>query len=202
MLATLYLERDPLRLADVPQGLVSWAQDAGGFCLVLLLVMMLWARTRWRAACRSGCGRRPIPGTRGSPARSLFLLCLTGAALGYAVVGLLRLPDLIASWSADAPVPGEAPKGTTFWVRYSDWALTFAACCALVAACLPFFAGFLSLRWRRIWGIARLSFKEAVRRKILYVFAAMLLVFLFLTGSCRPSARTSCKTTSPSSSGR
>ena len=36
--------------------------------------------------------------------------------------------------------------------------------CALAAFLLPFAIDFVHLRWRRIWALARLSFKEAIRR--------------------------------------
>jgi hypothetical protein len=58
--------------------------------------------------------------------------------------------------------------------------LTTAGAFALVAVLLPFFLGVLKLRPRRIYAIAKISFKEAVRRRVLYVlFAALVLVCLF-----------------------
>jgi ABC-type transport system involved in multi-copper enzyme maturation permease subunit len=45
---------------------------------------------------------------------------------------------------------------------------------------LPFVADAFRLRGRRIWALARLSFKEALRRRILWVFFAVMVgVFLF-----------------------
>src|SRR5262249_34499433 len=44
---------------------------------------------------------------------------------------------------------------------------------------LPFLRSLASLRARRIFAIAKLSFKEALRSKLLYAFSALLLVFLF-----------------------
>ena len=35
------------------------------------------------------------------------------------------------------------------------------------------------INWRRIWAIARLSWKEAIRGRVVWVFGAMALVFLF-----------------------
>jgi hypothetical protein len=184
MFATLYLERDPLKLADMPGGMVSWVQDAGGFCLVLLLAMMIWARARWPGGLSAWLWGAPDAESSRRWASSLFQFSLIGAVLGYAGAGVLRLLDLMASPST--PEGAEVGKLATStppvsdWVRASGWALTFAAACALVAVLLPFLVSLLSLRWRRIWGIARLSFKEAVRRKVLYVFASFLLILLFL----------------------
>jgi ABC-type transport system involved in multi-copper enzyme maturation permease subunit len=50
---------------------------------------------------------------------------------------------------------------------------------AIALILLPFFVGLARLRIRRIWGIAKLSFKEAIRRRVLWAFTAFLLVFLF-----------------------
>src|SRR5207302_6488030 len=57
----------------------------------------------------------------------------------------------------------------------------FASACAVLAVALPLLADLFSLHWswRRIWALTRLSFKEAVRRKVLWVFAAFLLIVLF-----------------------
>ncbi|MBI1916552.1 MAG: ABC transporter permease [Planctomycetes bacterium] len=181
MFATLNLERDPLKLAEVPRELGSWVQDAGGFCLVLLLVMMIWARARWPGGLSNWLWGAPDPERPRSWAPALFKLCLVAAVVGYVVAGLMRLLDHILSESPDVPTAPSVAKGPTVLVRGSGWVLTFAAACALLAVCLPFFVSLLSLRWRRIWGIARLSFKEAVRRKVLWVFASVLLIFLFLS---------------------
>src|SRR5438067_8112132 len=100
MFATLNLERDPLKLADISHGLVSWVQDAGGFCLVLLLAMMIWARARWPGGLSAWLWGASSGGTARHWAAGLFKLSLAGAVLGYAGAGVLRLLDVIASPSA------------------------------------------------------------------------------------------------------
>jgi hypothetical protein len=54
-----------------------------------------------------------------------------------------------------------------------------AGACAVAAFLLPFLMDFGRLSWRRVWALARLSFKEAIRRRVLWVFSAMLLIILF-----------------------
>src|SRR5438876_5724294 len=117
MFATLYLERDPLRLADVPRGMVSWVQDAGGFSLALLLAMMIWARARWPGGLSNWLWGAPDPGRPRSWAPGLFKLCLQGAALGYTVAAVLSGPRLVAMWSAEEPQLPQAARGPAEAVR-------------------------------------------------------------------------------------
>src|SRR5207249_4778080 len=44
---------------------------------------------------------------------------------------------------------------------------------------LPFARNLAQLRVRRIFALAKLSFKEALRRRVLYAFAGIIVVFLF-----------------------
>ena len=55
---------------------------------------------------------------------------------------------------------------------------------------MPFVQNVFALRWRRIFALAGLSFKEALRRRVLWAFSALLLVFLFgswfISGRAKP----------------
>src|SRR5438445_9879146 len=117
MFATLYLERDPLRLADVPRGMVSWVQDAGGFSLALLLAMMIWARARWPGGLSNWLWGAPDPERPRSWAPGLFKLCLLGAGLGYLAAALLSAPRWIAMLSADEPQTAEVARSTVETAR-------------------------------------------------------------------------------------
>ncbi len=57
--------------------------------------------------------------------------------------------------------------------------MTVGGAGGIVAAGLPFVVNFPTLRFRRIWALTKLSFKEAIRSRVLYAFSALLLVFLF-----------------------
>jgi hypothetical protein len=186
MFATLNLERDPLKLADIPNGMLGWAQVVGSFALIGLVIWVLVRFFRHGAAAthlllRSAgaeAGERLRSVGWGLPPRwgALFRLLALGAVGGYLAALALYLVDRFLLPAPDA----SSGKGSFSLVPYANGVLTLAAVCALLTVCLPFFLNLLELRWRRIWGIARLSAKEAIRRKVLYVFAAMLLVFLFL----------------------
>src|SRR5437870_911280 len=58
---------------------------------------------------------------------------------------------------------------------------TAGGACALATALLPLLADALRLRWRRVWALAALTIKEVTRRRVLWVFALLGLVFLFFT---------------------
>ena len=153
----MVFDRDPTRLQDIPGGLIDWVQNAGGWAAVGVFVWLLVGYTRMRDVDRA-----PIPGWQ----RIAFLAGVSLSAIGYVLsLGFLGLAHL-------------QPTSQTFQVLLGV-GLIVGGAGALFAAGLPFFANFASLRFRRIWALTRLSFKEAVRRKTLYAFSAMLLVFLF-----------------------
>src|SRR5205807_3484692 len=98
----------------------------------------------------------------------------------YLILAVLKLPEIL---HALATVFGDEPQTAPGTTRPGTDALflTIGGAAALLAVTLPLLVDLLQLRlsWRRIWALARLSFKEAVRRKVLWAFSAILLVFLF-----------------------
>jgi ABC-type transport system involved in multi-copper enzyme maturation permease subunit len=116
----------------------------------------------------------------GGPNRSvvttaLFIGALVWAAFGYLVLLALYVPELIQAVRSDVLAEPTPP-----WRRLLQnlmWTLAGAA--AIFAVILPILADLTRVSLRRIWAIARLSFKEAVRRKVLWVFAILLLIVLF-----------------------
>ena len=165
MFAVLLLERDPLQLADIPTGLMRWIQAAGSVAGVFLFLWIIaWVSSK----------RRPAEGTR-SWMPGVFKLLLACGVLGYLGLLALRFPDLLAALSGD-----EFHNPAAWRVRAGNWAFTFGAGCFLVIVLLPFLANLPSLSGRRILAIARLSFKEAIRRKVLYLFCGLILALLVL----------------------
>jgi hypothetical protein len=171
MLATLTLERDPLRWQDLPGYAETWIQIAGGLsglALIIWLVLRLVLPKRQRQ-------------TAGRPVQNLlFWLAFAGAVAGYGpylVFKFLELLSIILKWlgvgSLEPP-----PFGSAEWHRNS---FNIGAACALLAVALPLLADLLAgrLSSRRIWALARLSFKEAIRSKVLWAFSSFLVVLLF-----------------------
>lgn len=157
MFAVLTLDRDPMRFQDVPGELLSWIQSAGGWAAFGVLVWLLVFYTRLRDVERA----RIVPWQR-----SVFLLGLLVSAVGYVAYAVLALTAQVV-------------KNPSALVKYDSVALTVGGAGALIAAGLPFVLNLPPLRWRRIWALTKLSFKEAIRKRVLYAFSALLLVFLF-----------------------
>jgi ABC-type transport system involved in multi-copper enzyme maturation permease subunit len=162
MFATLVIERDPLQWSDLPAMLTVWLQDAGGFAAVLLVIWLLYTLL----ARPSG----PPGGGLGGPGKKLFNLALLVGAVAYVIGGGLKILALQQQTEGAPPASYDTPANVL---------LAVAGGCALFAVLLPFLHDVSRLRARRIWALARLSFKEAVRRRILWVFSALLVVFLF-----------------------
>ncbi len=170
---SLVFERMPLHLGNLLDGLSVWAQNAGGvaaFAIVLVLIARVARRDPnelnfWSFGPRL---QSLLPILKG---------CIIASGVGYLV--------LIAVWSADRlGIPGltrmlPRPVGAPFYT-IGDGILTL---CGLLALSVVFTPIAVDLATRispgRIWAIARLSWKEAVRGRVIWVFGSMALVFLF-----------------------
>jgi ABC-type transport system involved in multi-copper enzyme maturation permease subunit len=164
--ATLITEREPFQWSDLPAGALTWVQDAGGFAAVALTIWLVAYWLRYPASATSGRHRPWQP--------KLFGIALAVALLGYAAalaIGLLG--------GSEPPLPSTAGKSSVLPQDLQSICLLVAGACALFALCLPFVLDLLQMRWRRVWALAKLSFKDAIRRRVLWVFSAMLLVFMF-----------------------
>jgi ABC-type transport system involved in multi-copper enzyme maturation permease subunit len=173
LLAILELEREPLRLADLGSYLKTWVQDAGGFAIVGLVLYLIFAM---RKADSVGSSDRTQ--ARTMPGVLLCFVLSLAAYVGAAVFSSLEPPPPAVEANAGQP-PKKVEAIHTTQGDYKNFCLTVGGALALAGIGLPFFKDLLRVRWRRIGAIAKLSFKEAVRRRILWVFLAFLLLFLF-----------------------
>src|SRR5947209_7939723 len=176
--AVLVVEREPLQWSDLPGMLTSWAQDAGGFAFAGLLIYISVALVR-RANAKEGSARWP----------TVLLVTVIFAAVSGAffLAGRsLNLVDWLNAGTDTRPRMGPSgqviklpPLPQTALGYWGDLLVTLGGVFALIGFGVPFFRDLLRLRYRRIWALAKLSFKEAVRRRVLWVFLAFLLIFLF-----------------------
>jgi len=158
MFAVLTFDKDPMRVQDVPAEFFSWIQSAGGWAAFGAFLWLLAGYTRLRAEDRARIAPWP---------KRIFLSSMVISALVYVIAGIAW----VTQW---LPKVSPAPAVITYYV-----CLTIGGISGLIAAGLPFVMGLFSLRFRRIWALAKLSFKEAIRNRVLYGFSAMLLVLLF-----------------------
>lgn len=163
----LVQERYQLQLADFWGLVQSWLQDAGGFAAVGLV---LWIAYRLSSSTSlESRGERRI-----SSFMILMAILTAGLYIAAGVVLGIELtrenPNLPPPVSVDRPVW----QGDTLSLL-----LTAAGLTAILGLLEPLVSDLFRLRWRRIWALASISFKEAVRRKVVWVFLVFLLVFLF-----------------------
>src|SRR5262249_51405908 len=109
----------------------------------------------------------------------LVFAVLSAILYGAAGVLLSMEPRSPVVEKVDPLAPKPPPPPPTWQAVWRDHALTAAGSMAIIAITMPFFVDLGRVRFRRVWALAKLSFKEAVRRKVLWVFMAFLLVFLF-----------------------
>jgi hypothetical protein len=170
MFAALFFDRDPLRFQDLAAGLGDWVRGVGGFAWFWIVLWLIFGYSTMRAA-----DLKRIPSWQ----IGVFRFGFFGATLAYAIYGISRLPELydyLAATGEPAATPLVASPGV---LRFRTICLTVGGGLSLVAVGLPFLVNLPSLRWRRVWALAKLSFKEAVRSRVLYFFLFLLLIFLF-----------------------
>src|SRR6516162_1582870 len=173
MFGTFFIERDPYRYSDMAGMLTSWTQNMGGIAAFALVVWaILWEFGLFRKATANAPGWMP----------TVFRLGLLVMVLAYIPAILVIGYDLwqaFTTWSGgDSPAASIQAKAESIR-RYRDMSLTAGGAIALIMISLPFLHNAVAWRGRRVWGLAKLSFKEAFRRRVLYAFSGLLLIFLF-----------------------
>jgi hypothetical protein len=173
LFASLATEREPLQWSQFPEVLTLWLQTAGGvaaFGIALVLITLYLSREShqlfvWQMPAQLRFFR---------PVLRLFVAI---SGLGYAVLLLAWLGKLTNLAGAGNFLPrGSASDPLT----YGDRILMLSGTLALLVAMAPFLIDvFTRIRLGRIWAIALLSWKEAVRGRVIWVFGFIALIFLF-----------------------
>ncbi len=162
------------------QGTGTFLGSAGAIGFIWFLLGPLGVLVYLVAARRGGPQMNlaaPGPGgTRGVVTRALFLAGALWALMGYTVLAVLYIPELLSSLNSEGGGTVRAVGGR---LLAQDIAWTVAGAAALFAVLVPILADLTLFSPRRIMALAGLSFKEAVRRKILWVFLSLLLLVLF-----------------------
>jgi ABC-type transport system involved in multi-copper enzyme maturation permease subunit len=177
--AILVLDRDPLQWSELPRLVADWIIVYGGLAFFCLIGYVIARFVQYMSA----------GGDRRADSR-LFALAVIGLLVSAACFGAGRGIQLV-DWLNAPPVdpvmqreefvrndkiPVEKPGPHDALI---NGLLVVGGAAALVGFLLPFLRDLLRLRGRRIGAIARLSFKEAVRRRVVWAPVVILLVFLF-----------------------
>lgn len=187
MFAVLEIENDPLSWYKFPSAVHEWLEAVGGFAILALVIWFIFrlvnpppsAQRKWGMSAASWL----LWSTVLAVVIGLLPVVLTIAWEKLGITDPAHPLPAKASWTRHLSLPFHSTvdpgatlgvqKDTLYFIYYlvSSWA---------IAACLvPFIMALARLRFRRIWGLARLSFKEAIRKRVLWAFSAILLVFLF-----------------------
>jgi hypothetical protein len=151
-----------------------WCQNAGAVAAVGVAIWVIACYLQRRPPFRLLLADAP-PSLVGSLSSVLALLA-TVAFAGFVTVAVIAVlgaysPSRVRLW-----LPHAGRGGT---LTYGDYIFSVSGVLALIVALAPMLVGITRLRWGRIWALARLSIKEAVRSRVVLVFAFMALVFLF-----------------------
>lgn len=171
----LILDREPLALQHLPGLVQVWLQDAGGFAAVGLLAYLVYALSSSSESSESSKLRMPLSTTMLLMA-VVSLICYAGfAALFIAGIGkdVYEQRSLALGAEATAYVP---PKLS---LRPQAILLAAGGFFALLGLGQPFVRDLFKLRFRRIYAIAKLSVKEAIRNRLFVVFLLFMAIFLF-----------------------
>jgi ABC-type transport system involved in multi-copper enzyme maturation permease subunit len=162
MFGSLTFERDPISFSDLPPAIMNWTEVVGALSMVGILLWLALGLPFLRRADRDRIPKWQV---------KAFAAAVALAAVLYAVSGFIYFVV-----KPPPPDPAGAMTRSRLWFNV---ALTAAGACALFAVLVPLLGNIPAMRLRRIWGLTRLTFKEAIRSRMLYGGAVLLVLLLF-----------------------
>lgn len=167
--ASLAIEREPPSWGDFPNQLVVWARDVGLIATIALVIYSISFLLE----------KRPSRGQKRTWTFWLVLLATCATFLCYGLFFVLLQQQGLIPEELVSEETGKTYKVFTT-SKEQNLSLAVGGFCALFAVILPMLVAVAGrLAWRRIWAIARLSIKESIRNRTVWVFGLMGLVFLF-----------------------
>lgn len=150
---------------------IDWLQDAGGFAMFGLAIWLLTSFLNPIYDVLPNGKKRNRLITKGMVLGGAIAagLYLVSAGLLYLASGELATATQIVFLG----VP------MTPFRKLLEIFLAAAGLAAIVGFGGPFVMDCFKMRWRRIYALAKLSFKEAVRRRVVWVFLFILILYLF-----------------------
>jgi ABC-type transport system involved in multi-copper enzyme maturation permease subunit len=174
LFAGLVLEREPLQWAQLIGAGLLWVQNAGSVAAFGLGIWLL-AQTLQRGQPMAGL-LSDAPRSVARPLSKVLTFVAWVSFLGFLSIGMISFisvysPAFKEKWM---PAAGRLPRLT-----YGDTILGLSGLLALLVVLTPLLLGLFRLQPRRIWALARLSIKEAIRSRVVLVFGFIALIFLF-----------------------
>src|SRR5229473_2793579 len=189
MFAVLEMEGDPLSWYKVPEAVHEWLEAVGGFAILGLVIWFIFRLVTPPPPSVRKTGLSPASWIIWSTVLAVVVaslpIVLTIIWDGLGLTDPSQPRPAKASWTRHLKLPftstspGSALPLLGLRRDYAYFLYYAASSWAIAAVMLPFLMGLTRLRFRRIWSLAKLSFKEAIRRRVLWAFSALLLVFLF-----------------------
>ena len=185
LLGILQLDRgNPNDFGNLAGLLQAWLQDAGGFAAVGLVVYLIYALTT--PTDKSESERLRVPVTNRMVLMAGFALICYALVLALLVMGKPELnlggrKVVLLQPAVPPPPPGTVmkPVPPAFHSQGLPILLMVGGLFALVGLGEPFVRDLFKMRWRRIWALSRVAFKEAVRFRVHLLFLLIMLPYLF-----------------------
>ncbi|HEY2787635.1 MAG TPA: ABC transporter permease [Fimbriiglobus sp.] len=175
LFAIFILDREPIAYKHLGGLVQAWLQDAGGFAALGLAVYILYAML-------AGSEASPSSRERMSVTKFMVLMGVLSLACYLVLFGMIILKkggdpnEVVVVHQTGYTYHYEPPKLQNFWRARM---LTLGGLFAILGIGQPFARDLLKLRFRRIWALSKLGFKEAVRNKLFWGFVLFLVPFLF-----------------------
>ncbi len=174
MFAALVLEREPMQWFNVATILAAYARDVGGLALCGLV---LFGLGYFGERVTGGAIGRPTS-YRFSKGYSFLTTCIWIAAIVGLATYSLGFSLMLSQPPEDLNLDGT--EATSSASQMSLLLRTIGGVAAIIAVTLPILISmFTRFSWRRIWALSLLTIKEAVRSRVVLIFAVPPLVFLF-----------------------
>lgn len=170
---TFVLEQEPLQWSELPAALKGWVQIAGAVAAFALAIYCLaYAIRRPAYAGKTWTGLAKIV---------VVLIALSGASYVLALLAVIaRGMGVGAAANPGGLQAPPAPEPTGAFGGLLGGMLFLGGLFAILAVTAPLLSDLVTrIRFGRVLAIARLSVKEAVRSRVVWVFASMAIIFLF-----------------------
>jgi hypothetical protein len=200
LFAALVFDRMPLQWSQLPNGIATWVQAVGtvsAFGIAIVLLARALQRDQNTLDFLAPADRGAIPDSLAAgglatgfvPGGFIYGALRIAMSLGLQGKFIAGLRYAIMASAAGYILFGLLWLGATAGIGLlrtmqaqvtMAWIFTISAALALGVVLTPLAIDLcMRISVSRIWAIARLSWKEAVRGRVIWVFGAMTLVFLF-----------------------